>query len=906
MIFRDGVLVHALGLGILLVFPIDLRAQTNKTAPSAETQQVPATAGQGASPTSTPTPSEQQGQGAPPPSGAATQPADQGTAQESSSPGSSLPPVVVVQPKPKPKPKPPVVAEKPKLKPKTVTARPPAPTTPAQAPIAAESDGSVETAASTVPMSPVPGAEIPIGHVPSGVSIVTGSDFARQYNLDTPEQVLQQRVPGVIVQDLQGNSFQTDVQFRGFESSPVNGVPQGLAVYQNGVRINEAFGDIVNYDFLPDVAISNMTVLSNNPVYGLNALGGAISITMKDGFLYQGAEVTGAGGSFDRAQGSAQAGLQSGHWAAYFGGERIHDDGWRQFSPAEIKRMYADLGFKNTTGEFHLNFTGADNFVGVTAAAPVQLLGVGWNKSFTSPQTTDNKVAMTSVNGTINVTDNLSFNGVGYYRIFKQSHQDGNIGEFDECEDPNIPGTICLQGEQVLDATGNPIDFDITASPLGSLDSTSQDAKSWGTADQAVYKGNIFNRSNQFLVGASYDHGHVDYNAGSELGFFIPNFVVKPLGIDLEEPDDITPRDLSTTNDYVGVYFTDTFNLSDRLSLTAGGRYNFAQIKIEDLTGNFPDLNGTNTYTRFNPMGGATYKLFPDISLYGGYSEANRAPVAAELACSDPTAPCLIESFLTADPPLKQVVSHTWELGVRGEKASGPQKLEWSLGYFHTLNTDDIITVFSALSGRGFFANGGDTLRQGVEANISYRNERWFYYANYAFVDATFESPLVLPSPNNPLASPCPVSDSADTGGEEATCVFVQPGDHLPGIPQHRFKFGVDYWITPKWKFGGDLLAVSSQFFFGDESNLNDPLGGYTTVNLHTSYDVLPSFQLYGLINNLFDRHYGVFGNFFNLDGANSASAVNPSTGPDFFTNARTITPAAPFAVYGGAKIKFF
>jgi iron complex outermembrane recepter protein len=596
-----------LAIGLALVVPGNPSAQTNQLLPSTETAppaaspgqettpptaaspelQPPASPSQETTPPATASPEqqpspptspgqetvppaatspEQQPQGTSPAPGSnqTTQPAPQG-AQPPSEGGTNLPPIVVVQPKPKPKPQ--VTAEKPKPKPKPVAARPPTrptptapPTTPTQPPIATETEGSVETAASTVPMSPVAGAEIPIGKVPSGVSIVTGADFGRTYNTATPEQVLQQRVPSVIIGDLQGNEFQTNVQYRGFDSSPVNGVPQGLAVYQNGVRINEAFGDVVNYDFLPDVAISNMTVLSNNPVYGLNALGGAISITMKNGFLYHGGEVTGTGGSFGRAQGSAQVGLQSGHWAAYFGGEDINDDGWREFSPSDIKRMCADLGFKNSAAEFHLNFTGADNFVGVTAAAPVQLLGLGFNKSFTSPQTTYNKVALTSVNGTVNVTDNLSLNGVGYYRIFKQSHLDANVSEFENCQGPpdqpdTIPGTICLEGEQVLEATGNPINFNI-ASSLASIDSTSQDAKSWGTADQAVYKGNVFNRTNQLLVGASFDHGHVDYTAGSELGFFVPNFVAKPLGIELQEPDDLTPRDLTSTNDYVGVYFS--------------------------------------------------------------------------------------------------------------------------------------------------------------------------------------------------------------------------------------------------------------------------------------------------------------------------------------------------------------
>ena len=81
-----------------------------------------------------------------------------------------------------------------------------------------------------------------------------------------------------------------DVQYRGFTASPVEGTPQGLAVYQNGVRINEVFGDTVNWDLIPSNAINGVTVVSGNPLYGLNALGGALNISMKDGFSYQGVE----------------------------------------------------------------------------------------------------------------------------------------------------------------------------------------------------------------------------------------------------------------------------------------------------------------------------------------------------------------------------------------------------------------------------------------------------------------------------------------------------------------------------------------------------------------------------------------------------------------------------------------
>ena len=183
-------------------------------------------------------------------------------------------------------------------------------------------------------------------------------------------EALQNTVPGAILGDAQGNVFQRNLQYRGFEASPVNGVAQGLAVYQNGVRINESFGDIVNWDFLPDNAIDGITIIGANPVFGLNAIGGAAVIVMRDGFNFQGAEFDIRCGSFGAHQGSLALGGNSGAWGVFVAVEGIKDDGFRDFSEAEIKRMYADFGVKGDGSEFHLNFTGAKNSVGVTAAAP--------------------------------------------------------------------------------------------------------------------------------------------------------------------------------------------------------------------------------------------------------------------------------------------------------------------------------------------------------------------------------------------------------------------------------------------------------------------------------------------------------------------------------------------------------
>ena len=62
---------------------------------------------------------------------------------------------------------------------------------------------------------------------------------------------MEQALPGVALSSQTGNDFQLDFNYRGYVAGPVIGTPQGLAVYQNGVRINEVFGDVVNWDLIP-------------------------------------------------------------------------------------------------------------------------------------------------------------------------------------------------------------------------------------------------------------------------------------------------------------------------------------------------------------------------------------------------------------------------------------------------------------------------------------------------------------------------------------------------------------------------------------------------------------------------------------------------------------------------------
>jgi len=147
------------------------------------------------------------------------------------------------------------------------------------------------------PTTPLGGADVDPDKVPASVNAIDASQIKQTGSLNISDSLVKY-VPGITINEVAGNPFQPDVQFRGFVASPVSGTPQGLAVYQNGVRINEAFGDTVNWDLIPTAAIKSVSVVTNNPAFGLNALGGAVDVQMKDGFSYHGAEIDTMGGSF--------------------------------------------------------------------------------------------------------------------------------------------------------------------------------------------------------------------------------------------------------------------------------------------------------------------------------------------------------------------------------------------------------------------------------------------------------------------------------------------------------------------------------------------------------------------------------------------------------------------------------
>jgi outer membrane receptor protein involved in Fe transport len=728
--------------------------------------------------------------------------------------------------------------------------------------------------------TPVMGVGVAKEKVPANVQTVGKTQLERP-GAATLGDVLNTAVGSVSVNEVTVNPFQPDVSFRGFTASPLLGVPQGIAIYQNGVRVNEPFGDTVQWDAIPEFAIDSVQVIpGSNPVYGLNALGGAIALQMKSGFNFQGGSAEAYGGSFARKQGTFEYGVQSGDLAAYIGGTGFDEDGWRDDSPSTVGQMFSDLRYRGEDAELGVSFGYADTNLRGVQPSPVELLARDRAAFFTAPDYTQNKLMSLTTDGNYFVSDDVSVQGNVYLRRLISKGLNSNQADFQPCTADNtiLCSDVGTAAEaQISDVFDNPIPSSVGGDGVN-VTSTADTLAVGGSLQTTVTK-DLLSLKNQFVAGASIDTGRVNYRNEGNIGFLDANHVVQTSGIYIGGDEFNTKLDTSTK--YFGLYFSDNLSLTDALGMQVSGRYNHARIKLMDRFGT--DLNGEHSFNRFNPALGFTYKLSDEASAYVNYSEANRAPTAVELSCADPTKPCRVPNAFLADPALGQVVARSVEGGFRGRFTAldGKAPVNWSVAGFGTRNFDDIIFVSTgAGTGGGFFQNAGITQRLGVEANLNGTVGELGWYVNYSYTEATFRSHLTVASPFNPLA---------DANGD----IHVEPGDRIPGIPLHTAKVGASYNVTKNWTVALESIINSSQFLRGDEANLLDPVSGYAVFNLYSSYRLGDTVEAFVRVNNLFDTDYETFGTL------GDPTEVFPA-----FSDPRFLSPGAPIGAWAGLRVK--
>ena len=694
--------------------------------------------------------------------------------------------------------------------------------------------------------TPLPSIGTPINQVPSNVQTGSAKSIDAQQSLDLSEY-LDSNLGSVNTSNTVANPYQADVQFRGFTASPLLGTPQGLSVYLDGVRVNEPFGDIVNWDLIPTNAIANINLIpGSNPLFGLNTLGGALAVHTKSGAEFPGVKATVYGGSWARRAFEFEAGGESKEKNVdyYVAGNLFKENGWREHSSSDVKQIFGKVGWQNELSDLDLSIALADTNMEGTQAVPLSALNEP-KKAYTYPDSIGNKMVMLNLKGSHFLTDDKLIAGNVYYRKNRTSGFNSNANSLAAADSSNI------------------------------TTDTNQDG--YGGAFQLTLLNDLVGHKNQFTAGASADFGRTDFTSDSLKATVIGHETVTDASLTLNG----TVR-LNTKNDYYGLYATDTFSFTDQWHMTLSGRYNVALIKLsgfsDDNAGTVGDLNGNHRYSRFNPAIGFNYNPSNNLGFYGGYNEGMRAATPVELSCADPATPCQLPNSFAADPDLKKVVAKTWEGGVRGKL---DKNISWNAGVYTTQNNDDIQFIATNAAGTfGFFQNVGKTNRQGLELGLNGKFDALTLAANYGFVDATYESDFT-------------VGSAANSSKNALNQIQVSKGNRIPGIARQTLKIRAAYDLTPSWNLGTNIVMASGQFARGDENNqdVNGKVPGYTVVNLDTHYSINNHWKLFGKVNNVFDHDYATFGVLGN----------NIFNGQD----EQFRSPAAPRAAWVGVSYEF-
>jgi outer membrane receptor protein involved in Fe transport len=718
--------------------------------------------------------------------------------------------------------------------------------------------------------SPLPGQGVDRNTLPYATQVVPRQALEAA-QADNVTDHLARRVPGVQINDIQGSPFQGDLTFRGYRASGLLGAAQGLSVYLDGVRVNEPFGDVVNWDLIPEFSLDSLSLVPGaNPAFGLNTLGGSLSLRTADGFTAPGWRGEVSVGSFGRKRVDlSQGGEHADGWQHYVAVGGFDEDGWRDHSEGRLGHLLAKVGRRTDLGEFSLNLLhGRSKLIG-NGLVPLYTLdddgerapdlGSRRNEAvYTHPDLTRNRVTQTSANWRQELDGGMTLEALAYLRHTRRQTING-----DEADD----------------------DEDGTSEANASFNRTA--TRQRGAGVSTALSGHL--GEHQWQVGASADHARVNYEQTEQEGVFDDTRGVVPL----DGPAELSARVKGSTRSF-GIYATDTWQVASRTHLTGTLRFNQARVgnKLDSVDDDSGELESHSResfrYRSWNPAIGVAHRLEAGPTLFANVARNNRVPTVIELGCADPDEPCRLPAGLQADPYLKQVVSTSVEGGVRFGRTGGTRG---SVTLYRINNRDDILFSSVSVTGQlGFFRNFPRTRHQGVDAELKTTLGPVDLGMGYSYLEATYEARGTLRM------------------GERN--VEVRPGIRIAGLPRHILKLSADWTVMPGLTLGTDLQALSGRVVAGNEDGRieNDEdervdlsLPGYAVVNLRGAWKPAgpKGIELFARVTNLFDRRYASYGALaetqFDAQGNYTGEA----------RDAVFVAPGAPRAFAAGMRVRF-
>lgn len=793
--------------------------------------------------------------------------------------------------------------------------------------------GTAQTATppdAIVVTAPLASDSIGVRDAPVNMQVLGADALDRQHPTSLAD-MLDANLGSVTLSNGTGSPYQSDVAYRGFQATSLLGSPTGLSVWLDGVRLNEPFGSIVNWDLIPLNAVRRVEVQPGaNPLFGLNTLGGALVLATKNGKDDAGLALTVQGGSFARRGAQGEAGGMIGHSAFdwFVAGNQDEQDGWRQHVHTRVTQGFGKLRWHGADSHAELGVVWADTALNGTQGLPLSMLGTP-RAAYTWPDRVANNQLVLNLKADTRLAPSLRLSGNLYYRRSDSHSANSNASLGNNCDGGPYDCSALAPGGTARDLYADPAAagdvayagalpiHDYTSGINTALVTSEVFQHTLGGNALLDFDGTLGGVRHDLNLGASFEASAIRYGQDTGLARLIAFQTV---------PDAANPRytgagsplinavALTSHSTAFDVYLRDLVRLSARLALTGSLTFTHTHVALGGTSTTLLDPGGAFSWTGsdgtawYNPAYlGAQYwdaargvlasasapdgaRAGPEIDPVAGshgYSRINpslgltwnpRSSIGLFASYSEAMrAPTAIE-LACADParPCALPTGFNGDPALKaviahsleaGARGTLGRHMTWNAALYRTRVDNDIQFVF-ANSGLGYFANLGRTGRKGFEIGLSADLGVVHVSGNYGYVAATYRDAFV------------------DANGDT-----VMPGARITGIPAQSFKLRGTVRPIRSVTLGADLILVASQYAHGDEANRDSTVPGYALVNLDLHITAAKRWEVFATVTNLFDTRYASYGVWGN----------NIYTGAD----EQFRTPGQARALLGGVRYRF-